>query len=230
MVVWNPWHGCKKISSGCENCYVYRRDAQFGKDSSIVTKTLDFDLPMKKNKKGEYKLQSKNEPVYTCLTSDFFIEDADQWREEVWNCIKIRSDLNFIIITKRIHRFLECIPEDWNSGYDNVTIYCTCENQKMADYRLPIFINVPIKHKAIIHEPMLEEINIEKYLQTGVIEQVICGGESGENARVCNYDWILNTRKQCINNNINFYFTSSNAGINIGLPSPSIVHSNLYTG
>ena len=46
---------------------------------------------------------------------------------------------------------------------------------------------MPIKHKAIIHEPMLEEINIEKYLQTGVIEQVICGGESGENARVCIY-------------------------------------------
>ena len=32
------------------------------------------------------------------MTSDFFIEDADQWREEVWNFIKIRSDLNFIII------------------------------------------------------------------------------------------------------------------------------------
>ena len=51
MVVWNPWHGCKKISSGCENCYVYRRDMQFGKDSSIVTKTLDFDLPIKKIRK-----------------------------------------------------------------------------------------------------------------------------------------------------------------------------------
>ena len=122
MVVWNPWHGCKKISSGCENCYVYRRDMQFGKDSSIVTKTLDFDLPIKKNKKGEYKLKSQSEPVYTCMTSDFFIEDADQWREEVWNFIKIRSDLNFIIITKRIHRFLECIPEDWNNGYNNVFI------------------------------------------------------------------------------------------------------------
>lgn len=26
MVVWNPWHGCHKISPGCANCYVYRRD------------------------------------------------------------------------------------------------------------------------------------------------------------------------------------------------------------
>ena len=118
MAIWNPWHGCKKISSGCENCYVYRRDMQFGKDSSIVTKTLDFNLPVKKNRNGEYKLQSKNEPIYTCMTSDFFIEEADQWRDEVWNFIKTRSDLSFVIITKRIHRFLECIPKDWNNGYD----------------------------------------------------------------------------------------------------------------
>ena len=45
---------------------------------------------------------------------------------------------------------------------------------------------------------MLENINIEEFLQAGIIEQVICGGESGDNARICNYDWILNTRKQCI--------------------------------
>ena len=176
MIIWNPWHGCKKISAGCKNCYVYRIDEQFGKDSSSVTKTLDFDLPIKKNKNGEYKLQSKNEFVYVCLTSDFFIEEADLWRKEIWSFIKLRSDLHFIIITKRIHRFAQCIPNDWNDGYDNVTIFCTCENQEMTDYRLPLFIDAPIKHKGIIHEPMLENITIEKYLQTYTVEQVICGG------------------------------------------------------
>ncbi len=211
MIIWNPWHGCKKISAGCKNCYVYRIDEQFGKDSSSVTKTLDFDLPIKKNKNGEYKLQSKNEFVYVCLTSDFFIEEADLWRKEIWSFIKLRSDLHFIIITKRIHRFAQCIPNDWNDGYDNVTIFCTCENQEMTDYRLPLFIDAPIKHKGIIHEPMLENITIEKYLQTYTVEQVICGGESGDNARICNYDWILNTRKQCIKYNTNFCFRQTGA-------------------
>ncbi|MBE6038714.1 MAG: DUF5131 family protein, partial [Anaerofustis stercorihominis] len=23
MSGWNPWHGCRKISDGCKNCYVY---------------------------------------------------------------------------------------------------------------------------------------------------------------------------------------------------------------
>ncbi len=26
MANWNPWHGCRKYSEGCQNCYVYRMD------------------------------------------------------------------------------------------------------------------------------------------------------------------------------------------------------------
>ena len=46
MPLWNPWHGCTKCSPGCQNCYVYRRDAEFGKDASIVKKTASFNLPV----------------------------------------------------------------------------------------------------------------------------------------------------------------------------------------
>ena len=106
---------------------------------------------------------------------------------------------------------MECIPNDWNDGYDNVTIICTCENQEMADERLPIFLKLPIKHREIIHEPMLEQINIEKYIKDNKIDCVTCGGESGENARECNFDWILNTRKQCEKYNVKFYFKQTGA-------------------
>lgn len=211
MPIWNPWHGCKKISPGCYNCYVYRRDLEFGKDSSIVTKTTNFDLPVKKNRKKEYKLQPEMEPVYTCLTSDFFIEEADIWRMDAWRMIKLRIDLQFVIITKRIHRFYDCIPNDWGDGYENVTIMCTCENQKMTDERLPIFLNAPIRHKSIIHEPILESISIENYLKSGQIEQVVCGGESGSHARLCDFAWILNIRNQCIRQDVAFYFKQTGA-------------------
>ena len=32
-IIWNPWHGCRKYSEGCERCYVYRRDESIGKDA-----------------------------------------------------------------------------------------------------------------------------------------------------------------------------------------------------
>ncbi len=211
MAIWNPWHGCHKISPGCLNCYVYRRDAEFGKDSSIVTRTSAFDLPFKRNRQKEYKLQPDGEPVYACMTSDFFIEEADDWRAEIWEMIRVRADLDFVIITKRIHRFLDCIPPDWGDGYANVTVMCTCEDQKRADSRLPLFLKLPIRHKQVIHEPMLGPIDIRKYLKSGQIEQVVCGGESGEDARVCDFAWILDSWKQCVEADVSFYFKQTGA-------------------
>lgn len=204
--MWNPWHGCHKISPGCVNCYVYRRDSEFGKDSTIVSKTSTFNLPMSRTRKGEYKFQSDGDLIFTCGTSDFFLEEADEWREEAWRFIRERKDLGFMIITKRINRFQISLPSDWGYGYDNVHIGCTAENQKQADYRLPIFLEMPIKHKFIVHEPMLEAMEIGKYLSTGNVEHVICGGESGPEGRICDYEWILNTRNQCVNYNTPFHF------------------------
>ena len=211
MAVWNPWHGCRKVSPGCRNCYVYRRDEEFGKDTRIIARTKSFDLPVKRNRQKAYKLQPEDGPAYTYMTSDFLIEDADPWREEIWNMIRLRTDLMFVIITKRIHRLAECIPEDWGDGYENVTVFCTCENQAYADARLPVFLEVPARHKGIIHEPMLEQIQIERYLADGQIEQVICGGESGPEARLCDYAWILNTMEQCVRCDVPFHFKQTGA-------------------
>lgn len=211
MAFWNPWHGCKKISEGCKNCYVYRRDGSFGKDSSIVTKTAAFSLPVQKDRRQEYKLLPENEPVYTCLTSDFFVAEADEWRNEAWRMIKTRSDLHFAIFTKRIGRFLDCLPGDWGDGYDNVSILCTCENQRCADERLPILLSAPIKHRSIACSPMLEEIHIEPYLESGRIEEVSCGGESGENARLCDFAWVVSLMEQCVQSGVAFHFHQTGA-------------------
>ena len=211
MSICNPWHGCHKKSSGCLNCYMYRRDAKYDLDSNVVRKTKNYDIVLRKSRDGTYKIKRDTSYVYVCMTSDFFIEEADDWRRDIWRMIRERDDLNFYIITKRIERFNVSLPDDWGDGYDNVTICVTCENQATADYRLPIFIKLPIKHKEIIHEPMLENINIEKYLESGQIDKVICGGESGDKARVCNYDWILNTRSQCLKYNVSFHFKQTGA-------------------
>ena len=208
MPVWNPWHGCTKVSPGCAKCYVYRRDAEFGKDASIVTKTSSFQLPIKKNRQKQYKLHPEDGIVFTCFTSDFFHPAADAWRVEAWAMMRERSDLDFFFITKRSERFYTSLPYDWGEGYENVTICCTCENQYMADKRLPVFLELPIRHKQIIHEPMLGSINIEKYLnQYGPqIECVSCGGESGDDARILDYAWVLETHIQCVKYGVPFSF------------------------
>ncbi len=203
-VMWNLWHGCQKLSPGCKHCYVYRGDKKRGIDSSLVVKTKSFDLPIRKKRNGEYKIPSKT-TVYTCFTSDFFLEEADKWRPEAWEMIRRRNDLHFLIITKRINRLLITLPNDWGNGYEHVTICCTVENQDRADYLLPIYKAAPIKYKIIICEPLLEQIDLSPYAGDW-IEQIVAGGESGYDARPCNYDWILEIREVCRKNNIAFWF------------------------
>lgn len=210
-VGWNPWHGCTKISPGCRYCYVYRQDEMYGSEiaSSFCRKTAAFDLPVKLKRDKSYKIPSGT-VVFTCFTSDFLLKDADQWRAECWEMIKTRSDLKFYFFTKRIDRLSECIPSDWGDGYENVLIGCTVENQQMADYRLPIFMSLPIRHKSVIVSPLIGPVDISDYIDS-TIEEVSVGGESGMNARLCDFDWVLDLRRQCIEKNVPFLFHQTGA-------------------
>lgn len=208
--MWNPWHGCHKLSPGCKYCYVYRGDAKRDVDSSIVAQTKNFDLPIRRKRDGAYKIPSGT-LVYTCFTSDFLVEDADLWRMEAWRMMRQRSDLDFMFITKRIDRLSQCLPEDWGDGYDNVTICCTVENQAYADYRLPIYRSIPIKQKIIICEPLLERIDLRPFRIGEWIEQVVVGGESGYDVRPCDFDWVVELRSVCVENEVAFWFKQTGA-------------------
>lgn len=204
-VLWNLWHGCQKLSAGCRHCYVYRGDAKREIDSSVVVKTKNFDLPTRRKRNGEFKIPPGT-LVYTCFTSDFFIKDADPWRAEAWQMIRRRNDLEFLMITKRIDRLLTVLPDDWGDGYEHVTICCTVENQEMADYRLPIYKAVPVKHKIIICEPLLGPLDFQAYDIGSWVEQVVAGGESGHEARSCRFEWITAIRDQCVKAGVSFWF------------------------
>ena len=201
---WEPWTGCYKASDGCTNCYFYGPHAKrYGQ--STIEKTDKFDWPVRKKPNGGYNIKG-NKILATCFATDFFLPEADEWRREAWAMIRERTDIDFLILTKRIDRFLVSLPEDWGDGYDNVNIGCTVENQELADHRLPLFLSYPIKRRFIACAPLLEAIDLTPYLH-GV--QHVTAGETGRDARVCDYDWVLNIREQCAKANVTFWFKST---------------------
>ena len=205
---YNPWHGCHKISEGCVHCYMFRGDERYNRNPNDVHKTSSFKLPIQKDRSGKYKIPS-NTTIFTCFTSDFFLEEADEWRKDVYHMMKERSDCHFFLTTKRIDRFHVSLPEDWGEGYPNVTIAVTIENQRQADLRLPIYTCLPIQHKCILLEPLLEKVDIRKYL--GNVEELVVGGESGPESRPCDYAWVLDLRDQAMEKGINFTFKQTGA-------------------
>lgn len=203
MAMWNPWRGCHKYSEGCKYCYIHKGDAKKGIDTGEIIRLDGFNAPVARKKNGEYKMKS-GQTVYLCFSSDFLLPEADEWRLQCWQMMRERSDLHFLFLTKRIERFMACIPGDWGEGYDNVTVGCTVENQMRADERLSLFNSLPIKHKNIICQPMISQISLEKYLDG--VELVVVGGESDKEARPLYYDWVLSLREQCIAANVSFEF------------------------
>ena len=201
--IWNPWHGCIKKSEGCENCYM---DYKHGKNGSNIYKSNNnFYYPIKKKLNGEYQIKS-GELIRVCMTSDFFLEEADEWRFEAWQLIASRKDVKFYILTKRPERIMDNLPSDWNEGYENVILNVTCENQRRVEERMPIFMKVPAKHKGVMVAPFIGEVSLHKYLNLGNIEQVICGGENYNGSRICNFEWVKKLANECKEASVNFSF------------------------
>lgn len=243
MIMWNPWHGCHKCSEGCYRCYMYEQDKNFGIDSrKVKINKSGFRLPVQKirnkdiNKRSEkyeleYKVQSGS-MIMTCMTSDFFLEEADIWRVEAWEYIHERSDCLFQIITKRPERVEQCLPNNWyfgdKNGWNNVLINVTAENENRAWERIPILLDLPIRHKGVVIAPMLEQMDIRPFLSSGEIEHVSVGGETYMGfdglARELKLEWVKDIMEQCKEYDVSFTFHQT--GTRLRLLDGRIIHVN----
>ena len=152
---WNPWQGCIKVSDGCKFCYMYRDKERYGKNPKIVHRSTErtFRMPL--------RLTEPN-LIFTCSWSDWFIEEADQWRAEAWKIIRDTPQHFYQIFTKRTERIEQCLPDDWGLGYDNVMLVATAENQKMAEIRVPELLRARARWRGVSLEPLLEKVILDR--------------------------------------------------------------------
>jgi protein gp37 len=188
----NFWTGCTKVSAGCKNCYLYRMFLQQGKDPSVVTKASDasFDTPTR---------WKSGKVIFTCSMSDFFHQDADQWRDEAWDVIRSCPQHLWLILTKRPERIINHLPADWLTNFDHVALGTTVEDNK-SFHRMEELAKVPGTFKFISAEPLLEYVDLMKLDASGnrpidAFQWLILGGESGNptgqyQARPCNIGWL----------------------------------------
>lgn len=185
----NFWKGCKKVSDGCKFCYMYRMEDENGGDGNYIHRENDeyFNMPLK---------IKTPEKIFTCSMSDFFIEQADKWREKAWEIIARTPWHTWQILTKRPERIKQCLPKNWGAGYPNVWLGVTIENTKEM-HRIDKLLQIPAKTYFISAEPLLEEVS---FIKEGVnlldeIDLIIIGGESGNDYgkykyRPCEVAWM----------------------------------------
>lgn len=195
---WNPWHGCHKISAGCKYCYMFRNKTRYGQDPNIVVKSKsNFNIPKK---------WTEPRVIFTCSWSDWFIEEADEWRNEAWEVIKQTPQHTYQILTKRPENIADRLPKDWGEGYKNVWLGVSIEDDSQGE-RSKQLAKIPAQTRFISYEPLLGQVNHLDYLIGDVKHQrndqifkprihwLIIGGESGNDKgkfkyRPCEIGWI----------------------------------------
>ena len=206
MISGIPGTDAENALEGCENCYMYFLDRMRDQDGSRIYRTKSgFRYPLSKDRQGRYKVKS-GEMIRVCMTSDFFLEEADAWRDEAWAVMRQRKDVKFFLLTKRPERVASCLPYDWEDGWEKVFFNVTCENQRRADERIPILFELPFRHKGIMTAPLVGPVDLEKYLPEGQIEQVLCGGRTMTAPVRCRYEWVKLLSDQCRVYDVTFDF------------------------
>lgn len=159
---WNPWMGCHKVSAGCKNCYMFRDMPHYGKDPNVVVRSkTTFDAPLKWAKSGKVADGAR---IFTCSWSDWFIAEADEWRDQAWEIVKKTPQFTYLILTKRPERISDHLPADWGAGYLNVWLGTSAENQEQADKRIPQLLAAAAAIHFVSAEPLLGSLDIQQYL------------------------------------------------------------------
>lgn len=226
---WNPWYGCHKVSQGCKNCYMYRDMARTPFNPNVVTraKPATFNKPL-----------SWKEPamVFTCSWSDFWVEEADEWRAEALQIIAQTPHLTYQILTKRPERILDWLdnacwpisgcPIGIDGLPDNIWLGVSVENQEASHARIWHLCQVPAKIRFVSAEPLLGllDLGFDAFVAddrgfpteqkvSNYINWVITGGESGAQNKIrkAQIEWFRFIRNQCQEAGI-AYFHKQNGG------------------
>ncbi|MCJ7455278.1 phage Gp37/Gp68 family protein [Candidatus Bathyarchaeota archaeon] len=192
---WNPWYGCHKVSAGCLHCYAERDMKAYGKDPTVVTRSkTTFNDPLK---------WKEPRHILVCSWSDFFIEEADKWREEAWEVMRRAPQHIYMLLTKRAELIWKGLPDDWEpAAYPNVWLGVSVEDQYRYN-RIERVRRVPARVHFASCEPLLGRL---PGMPLEHMEWVIVGGESGPHHRPMDPEWVREIRDQCVLSHVPFFF------------------------
>jgi protein gp37 len=240
----NPWIGCTKVSPGCANCYAEAHDRRFGGGhwGKGVPRKRTSEANWRKPLKWDRDAQENRPRVFCASLADWLDDEVPiEWLADLLGLIHSTPNLDWLLLTKRpenwLHRMalaqsitvdgnpfptVRKLTDKWFAGRPpaNVWIGTTVEDQTRADERIPALLKIPAKVRFLSCEPLLGPVDFAKggcAAWMGLIEWVICGGESGPNARPMHPDWARTLRDQCAAACVPFFFKQWGEWIPFGM-------------
>ncbi len=215
----NPWFGCRKVASECENCYItdtapLRTIGMKHGSARKRTSVGYWKQPLQWNNNCLPFVDSWGEPVRQrvfCASLGDWLDDEVpiEWLADLLALIHATPRLDWLLLTKRpenwsgrIHQvFAQDVTFDldwlspWLDGKTPANIWIGVSagaDQEAA-------LDIPARIHFLSCEPMLHALDTRHAAR---FDWVIFGGESGANARRCYLQWIYAGLNFCKANRI----------------------------
>lgn len=209
----NPWHGCTKISPGCDNCYAETLDARWGDPhwGKGVPRRAFKDAHWKEPLNWNVAAQREGVKlkVFCASMADVMDDEAPQGaRERLWELIDNTPNLIWQLLTKRPTRYESYLPTK-GFRHNNVWLGTSAEDQHFYNIRWSVLrviskdFNCP---SFISYEPALGPLSILDFARSLPREGdrfdqcpdwLICGGESGNGRRAMEQKWAEDIADEC---------------------------------
>ena len=214
-MTWNPITGCTRVTSGCDHCYAFAlhdmRHKLYVANHGIYPKTGQAMPKQYARPFSEIQIMKERleDPLHIKKPQKIFVNSmADLFHSQVpediirrifqvmveahWHC--------FQILTKRPARMARLAPTlPWP---ENIWIGTSIELNQLTP-RADLLRRVPTPNSFLSLEPLLGPL---PSLDLEGIAWVIVGGESGNEARPMQADWVREIREKCRRADIPFLF------------------------
>jgi protein gp37 len=203
----NPWIGCQKVSPGCDHCYAeammdhrYHKVEWGPHGARKRTSTANWQKPLQWAKAA--RCTGKRPRVFCASLADVFDNQViREWRDGLWLLIEETPELDWLLLTKRPENIHKMLPAKW--PWSNVWLGTTGEDQDHFDRRYMELANIPARIHFVSYEPAIGSLSIRETYPFP--DWIICGGESGKDARMMDPQWARDLRDECSARSIPFF-------------------------
>lgn len=165
----NPWWGCSRVSPACRFCYADRDAQRYGfkvwrrHGPRRMLSEANWQRPLKWNRDaGRAGVPAK---VFCASMADVFEghPDVTEARKRLWGVIEATPWLRWQLLTKRPENVAGMVP--WGDSWPSwVWLGTSVENQRFAEERIPVLMDVPAQVRFLSCEPLLGPVDLTAWL------------------------------------------------------------------